>query len=69
MDIYVFVLKRYHHRTGEIIGKSVGFVKEESLEKAEKAIEEKYVGDDCTVEFIEEIKDNSYMHTVYRSSM
>ncbi len=66
--LFGFVLKRYHHRNGTVIGKAVGAILTDNLETAEKIVYEKYVSELCTLESIEEVNEE-FCHTVYKCSL
>lgn len=67
--IFFFCMTVCHRRTDEHIGKRCGVVLANSQEEAEHIAWDKY-GNDATCQlWVEEVTDNSYDFTVYRSEI
>jgi len=70
MKNFKFVLSVAHHRTGAIIGKSVGMIEAENIEEATTKVYEDFMSDNKALELIEEINssEKGFIYTVYKSS-
>lgn len=67
--IFFFCMTVCHHRTDEHIGKRCGVVLADTEEDAERIAQEKY-GNDATYKlWVEEVTDDSYGFTVYKSEI
>ena len=67
--ISFFCMTVCHHRTGAHIGKRCGVVRASNQEEAERVAWDKY-GNDATCQlWVEEITEDSYDFTVYRSEI
>ena len=66
--LFYFVLKRYHHRQGTVIGKTVGVLYANDIDEAEQIIREKQISEFSTLEFVEEV-NGEFCYTVYRSAL
>lgn len=67
---YAFVVRLHHHRDGGVIGKKVGIVTADSMKEAEDKVIEKYMSDNCSLEYISEISvEDGFEYTVYKSSL
>ena len=67
--IFFFCMTVCHRRTDEHFGKRCGVVLADSQEEAEHTAWDKY-GNDATCQlWVEEVTDNSYDFTVYRSEI
>lgn len=66
---YFFCMTVCHHRTGAAIGKRCGIVFVDSATDAERIVQEKYGGDNTYLPWIQEITEEGFAFTVYKSEI
>lgn len=67
--IFFFCMTVCHHRTGEHIGKRCGVVLADNEEEAERIAWDKYGNDAIFQLWVEEVTEDSYDFTIYRSEI
>ena len=67
--IFFFCVTVCHYRTGEHIGKRCGVVRADNEGEAERIAWDKYGNDAACQLWVEEVTEDSYDFTVYRSEI